>query len=99
MVVKVIGLIELKDPDAFEVYKNQVGATVEKFGGQIFSRGTVENTFWNELNIDPFTSFVELHFPNLSSAQNWASSAEYQNLLKVRHQALKVTLFSVQTLN
>lgn len=29
MTVKIIGLIRLKDPAAFEIYRSQIGATIE----------------------------------------------------------------------
>lgn len=99
MTVKIIGLIQLKDINAFEIYRNQVGATVQMFNGQVATRGKVSDIFWNELNAENFSSYVELIFPMLSDAQQWAKSPEYQRLLSVRNQALKVTLFSIQTLD
>lgn len=99
MVVKVIGLIELNDLDAFELYRHQVGATVEKFSGHVLFRGDVSEIFWNELNAETFNSYVELVFPTLHQCHQWIQSPEYQRLLKVRNQALKVTLFSVQEMN
>ena len=53
MSTKVIGLIQLTDPAAFEIYRSQVGATVEQYGGQIAFRGEVTENFWNELGRQP----------------------------------------------
>jgi uncharacterized protein (DUF1330 family) len=97
MTVKVIGLIELTDQEAFESYRQQVGSTVEKYQGSIHARGSVNAIFWNELEMAPFHSFVELQFPSQADAQAWASSPEYQQLLPIRNQAMKLTLFGVTT--
>jgi uncharacterized protein (DUF1330 family) len=60
MTIKVIGLIQLNDPKAFEEYRSQVGATVELYQGKIASRGSFDAFLWNELKCDPFSAFVEL---------------------------------------
>ena len=95
MSVKVIGLIQLNDPEAFEEYRSQVGNTVALYQGNISSRGSFNAFLWNELQCDNFSAFVELEFPNLAASEAWASSPEYQNLLPIRSKAMKLTLFSV----
>ncbi|CAM3696115.1 DUF1330 domain-containing protein [Polynucleobacter antarcticus] len=93
--MKVIGLIQLSNPSAFEEYRSQVGETVALYQGKITSRGSVEAIYWNELECTPFSAYVELEFPDTALAQTWVSSPEYQSLLAIRHQAMKLTLFSV----
>lgn len=95
--VKVIGLIELKDQGAFEQYRSQVGHTVELYKGSIRSRGEVAELFWNELDCETFSAFVELEFSNVQDAHAWASSPEYRSLVTIRSKAMKLTLFSVAT--
>jgi uncharacterized protein (DUF1330 family) len=95
MTIKVIGLIQLNDLEAFEEYRSQVGDTVALYQGRIASRGSFNNFLWNELECSSFSGFVELEFPDLECSQSWASSPEYQNLLPIRSQAMKLTLFSV----
>jgi uncharacterized protein (DUF1330 family) len=95
MTIKVIGLIELKDLEAFEEYRSQVGNTVALYQGKIVSRGTLNTLLWNELECGSFSAFVELEFPNLERSQAWANSPEYQSLLSIRSKAMKLTLFSV----
>jgi len=94
MTVKVIGLIELIDSDAFEQYRRQVGQTVALYKGSINTRGVVNELFWNELHCAPFGAFVELSFLNQEDAHAWAHSPEYQNLVAIRNKAMKLTLFS-----
>jgi uncharacterized protein (DUF1330 family) len=95
MTTKVIGLIQLNDPKAFEEYRSQVGDTVALYHGKITSRGSFNSFFWNELNCDSFNAFVELEFPDLEHSRSWANSPEYQSLLAIRSKAMKLTLFSV----
>lgn len=93
--VKVIGLIELKDGVAFDQYRSQVGQTVELYKGSIKNRGSVVDIFWNELDCAPFGTYVELEFPSANDAQLWANSSEYQALVAIRNKAMKLTLLSI----
>lgn len=97
MAVKVIGLIQLNNDSAFEQYRAQVSKTVEHYQGTIEYRGLLTETFWNELDCKPFNAFVELHFPSKEDASAWANSPEYQRLLHIRSQAMKLTLFGVES--
>ncbi|MDP3620801.1 MAG: DUF1330 domain-containing protein [Polynucleobacter sp.] len=96
MTVRVMGLIELQDPSAFDVYRQHVGATVEQYGGQICARGIASHFFWNELECAPFSAFVELSFPSANHAHSWAHSPEYQALIPIRNKAMTLTLFSLE---
>ncbi len=95
MPVKIIGLIRLKDPAAFDTYRNQVGATVERHGGSIVARGAVDKTYWNELPCAPFEACVELSFPSTEAADRWADSPEYRAIVPVREKAMDLLLFRV----
>lgn len=95
MTIKVIGLIQLNDLDAFENYRAQVGNTVALYRGKITYRGALNTFFWNELGCDSFSAVVELEFPDLDSSESWAHSREYQSLLPIRSKAMKLTLFSI----
>ena len=95
MTIKVIGLIELNDLEAFEEYRSQVGDTVALHQGKISSRGEFSSFLWNELACGPFNAFVELEFPDLEHSQSWANSLEYLNLLAIRSKAMRLTLFSI----
>jgi uncharacterized protein (DUF1330 family) len=91
----VLGLIELKDPSAFEEYRAQVGATVEQYGGRITQRGVRGDVYWNELECKPFSAYVQLEFPTAIDAQLWAASPEYLALVPIRNQAMQLTLFGM----
>ena len=95
MTAKVIGLMELTDQKAFELYRSKVSQTVELYRGSIQNRGSVTEVFWNELNCTSFGAFVELTFPSQEDARAWAQSSEYQALVGIRNDAMKLTLFAV----
>ncbi|MBU3620811.1 DUF1330 domain-containing protein [Polynucleobacter sp. CS-Odin-A6] len=97
MTIKVIGLIQLNDLEAFEEYRSQVGDTVALYKGNIISRGAFNQFLWNELECKSFNAFVELEFPDLGHSQAWATSPEYLGLLPIRNKAMKLTLFSATT--
>jgi uncharacterized protein (DUF1330 family) len=97
MITKVIGLIRLKDPAAFETYRSQVGATVERYNGSIIARGTCNKFYWNELACGEFSAFVELSFPTPTDADRWANSPEYQAIVPIRNQAMTLTLFRIES--
>lgn len=97
MSIKIIGLIRLKDSAAFEIYRSQVGATVERYNGSIAARGPVDKTYWNELPCGAFNAFVELAFPSAEDADRWANSPEYQAIVPVRGLAMDLTLFRVNS--
>ena len=97
MTVKIIGMIRLKDLQAFDVYRSRVGPTVEQYGGAVAARGTVDKTYWNELPCSEFGAFVELSFPSAEHADRWAASPEYQSIVSVRQDAMDLTLFRVVT--
>lgn len=96
MTIKIIGMIRLKDRQAFDVYRSRVGATVEQYGGTVAARGSVDKTYWNELPCSEFGAFVELSFPSTEHADRWAASPEYQSIVAVRQEAMDLTLFRVQ---
>lgn len=95
MPTKIIGLIRLKDSTAFEIYRNQVGATVERYNGRVAARGSSDKFYWNELGCGGFNAFVELSFPTPDDADRWASSPEYQAIVPIRNEAMDLTLFRI----
>lgn len=95
MSIHVIGIFKIKSPIDFDDYRAQVSATIELYGGKLIRRGVCQNPFWNQLNSEPFDTFVELSFATLEDAKRWADSPEYSALLPVRERAIQLTLFPV----
>lgn len=84
-----VGHIHVKNADAWEAYRSQVGATIAQYGGQLLFRGQQQRVFSGEM---PQENVVALQFESLEAAHRWHDSPEYQALLPVRAQAADVTL-------
>lgn len=92
MSIKIIGLIKLLDSSAFDEYRSQVGATIQRYQGTVLFRGALAATYWNELQAEQPDAMVEIEFPSADDAARWASSDEYRALLDARGRAMRLTL-------
>ena len=64
----VIAEVNVTDPNKFEVYRDQVGGTIEKYGGKYVVRGGATETVegdWNPQRL------VILKFENVERAKEW----------------------------
>jgi uncharacterized protein (DUF1330 family) len=93
--VTYIGLIKSLDQLSLTDYLSKVGQTVELFGGTVAARGQTLEPIWNELNCEPFDSYVEVCFDTAEKANEWANSTPYQALLPIRNKAMQVTFFGI----
>ena len=66
--------VEVTDPAAFEEYRQQVPATIARYGGRYIVRGGQTQTL--EGHWDP-KRVVILEFPDRAAARAWWSSQEY----------------------
>jgi uncharacterized protein (DUF1330 family) len=72
---------EVTDLAGFEEYREQVPATVEKYGGKFLVRGGQVQTLegdWKPRRI------VVTEFPNIEQARRWYDSEEYRALKALR---------------
>ena len=84
-----IGQIRVRNTEAWEQYRQRVGATIKQYGGEVVFRGTQARILSGEL---PYERVVVLQFDNLESANRWHYSPEYQALLSIREKGADVTL-------
>jgi len=89
----VIGEIDVKNPAAYDEYRKQVLATIEKFGGRFLVRGGKNEAFEGS---PPAGRIVVLEFPSYERAATWYRSAEYAPLIKMRQAASKGRLLLVE---
>ena len=82
----VIGNINVTDPDAFEVYRGMVPATIAAYGGKYLVRGGVADVV--EGSWSP-SRLVVLEFESVQKAKEWYNSPEYADLKKLRWSASK----------
>ena len=85
----VVDVLEILDPAKMDVYRQQVAATVERYGGRYMVRGgscEVKEGQWRP--VFP----VILEFPSMERLQSWYDSAEYAPLLALRLAAARCDL-------
>jgi uncharacterized protein (DUF1330 family) len=84
--------IEITDPDEYQQYAQQVGATITKYGGKILVRGGQPETLegdWKTKRI------VILEFPSVEQAKTWYDSPEYSANKGIRHRSAIVNMLLV----
>jgi uncharacterized protein (DUF1330 family) len=85
--------IEVTDPAAFEEYRKQVPATVEKYGGKFVVRGgqmePIEGD-WRPKRV------VVLEFPSVAQAKRWYDSEEYREPKALRRRTSKGSMILVE---
>ena len=80
----VIADVEVTDPDKFEVYRGQVAATIEQYGGSYIVRGGETEAAegdWNPRRL------VIIEFETMARAKEWYHSPEYAGPMKLRHES------------
>ena len=84
--------IEVTDPAIFAEYRQQVPATVEKYGGKFVVRGgnfEVLEGNWHPKRV------VVIEFPSMEQAKRWYDSEEYRGPKAVRLKSSKGSLVLV----
>ncbi len=76
-----IANIDIRDPHAFEEYRQKVSPLITRFGGRYLVRGGKLRNLEGELNLK---RLVVLEFPSLENAQRFYDSPEYKPLLDLR---------------
>jgi len=92
MAAYVIADVNVKNPDAYQGYRKQVLATIEKYGGRFLVRGGEHEVLegsWRPHRL------VILEFPDMAAAKRWHRSPEYAPLIKLRQSASDGTLVAV----
>ena len=80
----IVADIEITDPDEYQQYAQQVGATITKYGGKYLVRGGQPETLegdWKTKRI------VILEFASVEQAKTWYDSPEYSALKGIRHRS------------
>jgi uncharacterized protein (DUF1330 family) len=84
-----IGQIRIKDVEAWDKYRTQVGATIAMYGGELLFRGSHVGNFAGETLPG---NVVALKFNDVDAAKRWHDSPEYQALIPLRELGADVTL-------
>lgn len=84
-----VGHIRVKDAQAWEQYRAQVGATISQYGGELLFRGAWKQSFSGAKLGE---RVVALRFADVPAAKRWHDSPEYQALIPLRDAGADVTL-------
>jgi uncharacterized protein (DUF1330 family) len=76
-----IANIDVRDPHAFEEYREKVSPLIARFGGRYLVRGGKLRNLEGALNLK---RLVVLEFPSLEEAERFYNSPEYRPLLDLR---------------
>jgi uncharacterized protein (DUF1330 family) len=92
MAAYIIANVDVTDPAAYERYRKDVPATIEKYGGRFVVRGgaveALEGSFVPK-------RIVIVEFPDVARAKAWWDSPEYRPLREMRQSASRGDLFVV----
>ena len=89
----VIAQVNVKDPDAYAEYRQQVAPTVEAHGGRFLARGGAMEPFEGD---PPGARVVIIEFPSVEDAKAWYNSEQYRPLIKLRQKASEGILLVVE---
>ena len=95
MAAYVIADVAVKDPAAFEEYRKQVPATIEKYGGRYLVRGGATEVLEGEWRP---RRLVILEFASVAAARRWYDSEEYRGPKALRRRATVTNLAVVEGL-
>ncbi len=84
MAAYIIAQIDITDPDAYEGYKAQVPALIEKYGGDYLARGGAVEVLEGEW---PMPRTIILKFDSMEVARAWYAAEEYQPVKALRQAA------------
>ena len=85
--------VNVNDPQVFKKYPELSEKIISKFGGKYLFRGgkfEVLEGSWD------FKRNVLLEFENISKAQEWYNSSEYQEALKIRSNSATSNLIIIE---
>jgi uncharacterized protein (DUF1330 family) len=80
----VVAAETINDTATFDLYRKQVPATLVAYGGQFVVRGgnpTLLEREWQHPRL------VVIEFPSRTAAEEWYKSAEYQEIISLRHKS------------
>ena len=84
MAAYVIVQIKVNDEEAYARYREQVPATIAKYGGEYLARGGDMEILEGEW---PAPRCVVLKFKDMESARAWHGSEDYREPKALRHKA------------
>jgi uncharacterized protein (DUF1330 family) len=75
--------VDVKNPKAYEAYKQAAAASIAQYGGRYLVRGGAHEVLEGDWRP---TRLVVLEFPSLDAAKRWYESEEYSRAKPIRLQ-------------
>jgi uncharacterized protein (DUF1330 family) len=92
MAAYLISDVIVRDPVAFEIYRNRAAASIHAFGGRYLVRGGEISVMEGKRHP---SALVIVEFPDAETAKRWYASRKYAAALEVRDRALVRSLILV----
>ena len=84
--------VQVRNAEAFQIYRTRAAASIARYGGRYLARGgaiePLEGSWMPQ-------AIIVVEFPDLEQARTWYRSPEYALALAVRDQALSRNLILV----
>ncbi|GAC1408526.1 MAG: DUF1330 domain-containing protein [Chloroflexota bacterium] len=90
-----IAIVDVKDPEEFEIYRAAAPESTAKYGGKYVARGGKFEVLEGEASLNR-VSIVE--FESIEKAKAWWSSPEYEKIKSHRHKSATTTIIVTETL-
>lgn len=88
-----VSFIDVHDDAAYQKYIERAPQTIVLYGGQYVARNGTKHAIEGEL---PKNRVVLMEFPSVEKAKEWYNSAEYQEVVKIRHSASTGKMFIIE---
>lgn len=89
----IVDIDEITDPQTYEIYRRQVAAILERYGGAFVVRGGAYETIEGEWQPQ---RLVVLQFADTEQFRSWYHSPEYTEILRLRHQSSNARAILIQ---
>jgi len=89
----IIADISVTDPEAYEAYKQQVGATIAEYGGRYLARGGAAEVLEGDWTPN---RLVVLEFPDMDRLKAWYESKAYAGPKAIRQGAAVSRVVAVE---
>jgi len=91
----IIVQVDVTDPEAFAIYRDQVPPTLEPFGGEYMVRGGEQDVLEGDWAA---ARTVVLKFPSVEKAKAWHASDIYEGPKALRQSAAKTNMLVIEGL-
>lgn len=86
-------ILEIADQKKMEIYGQQIGLTVERYGGRYLIRGGKVDVLEGDRHP---TRLVLIEFPSSEQAHQWYESEDYKELRALRSGAAKLNALLIE---